>query len=175
MASEFYQTNVKTQAVMDDPESLMTIYAHVASGGSLLDLCETWGVRFGHIIAWIRSDKERSQAYDAALADRGEWATEVVLREFKRLGTSNLKRLFDEEGQLLPIQDWPDEVASFVAGVDVSVDKSGDTVKKIKLWSKEKALEMYGKKLQFFVQKHEHSGTLTLEDLIEDSREDEGD
>lgn len=79
-----------------------------------------------------------------------------ALREAARLAYSDVRQIFDEGGRLLPVQDWPDELAAAVAGIEVlkrnvtSGDDKTDDVLKVKVWDKPKALEMLFKHLDLF-------------------------
>ena len=140
---------------------------YVANGHSLIELCETYKLSFGSVIAWIRKDKDRSTMYSKCIDDRNEWAKERILLELRRIGLSDLKKMHNKNGEILPVQDWPDEISSIVKGIDYNDD---GTVRKITIWNKEKCLELLGKTIQMFIDRVEHSGALTLEDLIADSR-----
>ena len=65
-----------------------------------------------------------------------------VLRESGRVAFSDIRDLFDAKGNLLPIKDWPEDIARAVAGVEVvkrnvySDDGKVDDVIKLKLWDK---------------------------------------
>lgn len=54
----------------------------------------------------------------------------------------------------------------------VSQQASDDTGSKMRHSSKNKALEMLGKTVGMFAEKHEHSGSLNLEQLVAGSRKD---
>lgn len=173
----------RTKDLLNDEERTMdTICSHISSGGSLIDLCETWDVRFGDITTWIRKEKSRRTRYDGALNDRTEWVRESVLLELKRIGTSDIRKLYDEDGNIKPVHEWPSDVAHFVSSIEQVEEFEGSGrdreqvgwVKKVKLWNKEKGLELLGKNLSMFVDRLDHSGTITLEDLVNQSREDDG-
>lgn len=78
-----------------------------------------------------------------------------VLTELARLGFSDVRQLFNDEGALKPINELTDDVAACVSSVEVEelFDGGGkDKVqigftKKIKLWDKKGSLEMLGKHL----------------------------
>jgi phage terminase small subunit len=65
-----------------------------------------------------------------------------VLEELRRLALSDIRALFDEHGNLRPLQQLTPEQASSIASVEVVIKnaKAGDgvtdTVHKIKLWDK---------------------------------------
>jgi len=74
-----------------------------------------------------------------------------TLEEMRRLGFSNVKRLFDEQGDLRPIHTLSDEDAACIAGLEVVMknatagDGKIDRVLKVKIWDKRATLEMLGK------------------------------
>ena len=82
-----------------------------------------------------------------------------VLREVARIAFSDLRGMFDEEGNLRPIRDLTDDQAAALASVEVVRAKAGDGaqewVHKIKVWDKPKALELLMKKFGMLAE-HEH-------------------
>ena len=69
---------------------------------------------------------------------------------------ANVAVLYDETGALLPMRDWPPDVARSVAGVKstkknlVAGDGIQEDVVEVKLWDKLKALELIGTYLKMF-------------------------
>ena len=69
------------------------------------------------------------------------------MRETARLAYSDIRQLFDDNGRLLPVKQWPEDIARAVAGVEVvkrnvySDDGQTDDVIKVKLWDKGARLE----------------------------------
>jgi len=163
----------------DEDQTLETICLHVASGGSLIDLCETWDVRYSDMVVWIQKEKPRNERYTDSLNARNEWAKESILLELRRIGLADIRKLYDDKGELLPVAQWPVEVAKFVSSIEVNELFQGSGkekehvgfVKKIKLWNKEKALELLGKNISMFNEHHTISGKLSLEDIINESRD----
>ena len=105
---------------------------------------------------------------------------EDVLRGISRLANSDLRKFYDQEGNLRPIHTLPDDVAAAIAGIEIvtktipgSDPVEVEHVVKIKLWDKTRALEMAGKYKKLFTEKVEHSGKVTLEELVAGSRETE--
>lgn len=72
-----------------------------------------------------------------------------ILEELARLGLSDLRGCFDEEGRLLPVHEMDDATAAAVASVEVVERRNAagevEFLKKIKLWDKTKALETLAK------------------------------
>jgi phage terminase small subunit len=91
-----------------------------------------------------------------------------VLREICRIAYADTSKLFGENGELLPIKDWPADLRRSVAAVDVvkrnvtSGDGLLDEVLKVKLHDKIKALEMLAKHLQMFEERIKHSGGIEI-------------
>lgn len=163
----------RLKAILEDqPDQAMeTICVHISAGGSLITLCETWGVSYWRVIRWIRTDTARAAQYSDALLDRDEWAKERILDELRCIATADLSQAYHEDGRLKLPKDWPEPVKRWMAGLETREEIQEDGTKtadvlKIKQWDKMKALELYGKKLGLFVEKHEHTGNLTLEQLI---------
>jgi hypothetical protein len=79
--------------------TLDVILAHVRNGGSLIELCDIWQVRYSDVIAWVRADKPRGELYDLACRDRSEWTDEMVLSEIRlRSARFDPRKLYDEHG-----------------------------------------------------------------------------
>ncbi|WP_305096465.1 terminase small subunit [Croceibacterium aestuarii] len=115
-------------------------------------------------------------------ANKAEIDIARVLKELARLGTSDIRKLFDESGSLLAITDLDDETAAAVASVEVVTrtlpGESDDEldpqphggalarrrnakveyVHKLKFWDKNSALEKIAKHLGMFIDRHEHTG-----------------
>jgi phage terminase small subunit len=111
-----------------------------------------------------------AQKYLQKLLDERSKRTQVtadrVITEAARIGFSDLRRLFGENGELLPVNAWPDDVAASVASVEIDelFEGYGENrvqvghTKKIKLWDKPRALELLGKHLKIWVERMEHTG-----------------
>lgn len=69
------------------------------------------------------------------------------LREAARIAFSDVRELFDATGNLMPIKQWPEDIARAVAGLEVvkknltTGDGKVDDVYKVKLWDKGRTLE----------------------------------
>lgn len=94
-----------------------------------------------------------------ARATKLDITAERVLQEVARIGFSDIRKLFNEAGQLRAIHDLDDDTAAVVASIEVS-DRAvpggeGETerVTKIKAWDKGGALGQLGKHLGLFSDK----------------------
>jgi phage terminase small subunit len=99
------------------------------------------------------------------VADKAGITALGVLQEFKRVAMADFRELFDENGQLRPIKDLPDDLAASLASIEVErrVDGHGEEaevyhVHKVKRWDKLRALESLAKHLGLLVDKTEISG-----------------
>lgn len=100
--------------------------------------------------------------------------TELVLRELKAIATADPDELFDAKGALKPIKDIPPALRKNIKEITINELFEGQGkdrehvgyTKTIKLWSKDKALENLGRYLKMFVERHEHTGKLSLEQLV---------
>ncbi len=159
--------------ILNDITAMDTVCGHVANGGSVVTLCGVWNVRYSDVMRWIREDKDRSERYDNALEDRKDWSKELILRELRRIASSDMRKIFAKDGSLLPVDQWPEDMARAVQSVEVDelfegVGREREQVgvtKKIKFWDKIKALELAGKNLAIFTDKIEH-GASTLDAII---------
>ena len=104
-----------------------------------------------HVMAAVQEQVTAREARTMVTQDR-------VLLEIARLAFSDPRKAFDANGDLLPIKQWPDDVAAAISSVEVDVvtDRDGKaigSVKKVKFWDKGKQLELAGRHLQMFTDK----------------------
>lgn len=114
---------------------------------------------------------------------RTQITSDTVLRELLRIATVDIGEAFDEAGWLKRLSDIPEDVRRAIAGIEVQEIFQGDgdekhiigIARKVKLSDKIRALELLGKYLKLFTDKVEHSGKVSLEQLVAASHEeDEG-
>lgn len=160
--------------VFTDPDLMNKVVNHITMGGSLIDLADALQVRYSDLIKHIRNNTEYSAAYDKALADRNEWAKEKILKEIRELAFFDIRKILGTDGSVLPVNEWPDEIARAVLGVEISEIHGGreegglviGSLKRIKMIDKLKALEMAAKNLSLLTDKHEIKTQITLDQLI---------
>ncbi len=117
----------------------------------------------------------RVQELKEERAKRLEIQSDNVLRELAHLGHSDIRGLIDESGCVIPVHEWPEELARAVSSIKVREEFEdgfrlcGDCAKntprtfvgftkEVKFWDKPKSLELMGKHKKLFTEKHEHSG-----------------
>ncbi len=81
-----------------------------------------------------------------------------VLRELLKLATVDIQDIYDEDGNLLPLNEMPENARKAISSIEVveEFDHPGQGrkrigfTKKVKLWDKTKALEKLGQHLKMF-------------------------
>jgi phage terminase small subunit len=98
------------------------------------------------------------QAQFKKTADKLEITKERVMQEMANIAFSDVRKLFDDNCKLENIKDLPDEVAAALSSVEIDeLFAYGDggkvqigVTKKVKLWDKVKALEMFAKHFKIY-------------------------
>ncbi|WKJ88770.1 terminase small subunit [Methylomonas montana] len=93
-------------------------------------------------ISRLRSDRE----------ERTQVTADRVLREVGRIALVDPRKAFDKNNALLPVQDWPDEIAAAISSIKILEvkDSEGNIIgetKEIKFWDKAAALTLAARHL----------------------------
>jgi hypothetical protein len=147
--------------------TLDVVLSHVRNGGSLIELCDTWQVRYSDVIGWIREDRTkdgRSELYEQAMRDRSEWTDEMVLSEIRLRCRLDPRRLYNTDGTRKKVHELDADVARMIE--EVKADGS------IKFFGKKEALELAGKNRKLYTDKTEHEVGGQLADILSKSYED---
>lgn len=123
--------------------------------------------------------QERIRSLMAERAKRVEINADQVLRELARIGFSDIRALFKDDGAMKDPKDWPKSLARAIASIEVDeILVEGRLVgytKKVKFWPKVQALELIGRHISLFPNKHVLEAGKSLEALVAESRKkDEG-
>lgn len=161
----------RTTRLLTEPNLIDVICTFVAQGGSLINLCQMWAVKYADVITHIRAYPELSRQYDQALRDREEWIFESILQEIRMIASSDIKELYGESGSLKAPHEWPEHIRRAVQAVETKEmvgddGKVGGQVNRVKLWDKLKAVEMILKTMGKLTERHHHEGDIRLEDVI---------
>lgn len=99
----------------------------------------------------------RTKEIQAEYIEANELSPEKVLREWSKIGFADLREVIDEDGKLLPVKSWPDNVAGAVQAIKVrqefigsGEDREAVELIEVKLWPKTAALEALSKNLGLF-------------------------
>lgn len=95
---------------------------------------------------------------------------ETILKELSLLAHTDIVNLYDKNGNLRPIHEIPEETRRAIAGIETIIDKDGNTVKKVKLWDKPRALELLGKYKKLFTDRVEHNFAEGLAERLIEAR-----
>lgn len=111
--------------------------------------------------------------------------TDFVLKELIKLATFDIQDIYDEDGNIKPVQDLPETVRKAIATIEVEELYAGRGLArknvgrnvKIKFWDKSKALENLGRYLKMFGDvnidnsKHYHLTVEKKEEILANTRE----
>ena len=116
-----------------------------------------------------------------ARSKRTQISADNVIAELGRIAFSDIRKLFDSEGRLLPMHMLPHEVAASVSSVEVVTTRipGSDPVEvqytvRIKLWSKVESLELLGKHMKLFTDRMEIDVSDNLAARMKEARERTG-
>lgn len=108
--------------------------------------------------------QDRVVELQVAAGERVEITQARVLAELGRIGFSDIRKLFTENGSLRRVEDLDDEAAACLSSIEVVTKRvpggedEVEHVAKLKLWDKRAALVDIGKHLGMFTEKVEHTG-----------------
>jgi len=111
---------------------------------------------------------EAVQAGTAKQLQKLELTAEMVKARLATLAFQDVRKLFDEQGNLKPLHTLDDQAAAMVAGLEVvkknvaAGDGVVDTVHKVKIVDPVKPLEMLAKHFGVLIERVEHEGELVL-------------
>lgn len=111
--------------------------------------------------------QEKLQLRRAQHVEKLRINAENVLREYARIAFFDVKNLFDDDGNPLPLTELDDNTSAAIAGVDVQKlgkDEGFAQIVKYKLADKLRALDALAKRLNLFdeTQKHVIEGNINI-------------
>jgi len=142
----------------------------LAKGKTADDAYEAAGFKRSRSAASRLSTNVNIKSRVAELVGKSAAAAEItvarVLQEIGRLGFADLRRAFDENGNLKRPEEWDDDFAASVASIEVVTRNLGEGevehVHKIKTWDKNSALEKLAKHLNMFIERQEITGRVEI-------------
>ncbi len=93
-----------------------------------------------------------------------------ILRSLACIANGDIRRMFTPEGDLIDMVKLDDDVAMAIQSVDVvegRVDGEVAYTRKIKMYDRQRALELLGKHANLFIEKVEHSGQIDTKWIVE--------
>ena len=109
------------------------------------------------------------QAGTAKQLEKAELTAEMVKARLRLLAFQDIRKLFDDDGNLKPIHELDDDAAAMVAGFEVIKKNAAagdgiiDTVHKVKAVDAVKPLEMLAKHFGLLIERVEHSGGIVIQ------------
>lgn len=98
------------------------------------------------------------------LKQKTEITIERVLEEYKRLAFIDPTKIWDKKGNIKSIHEMDEDTRRAIAGIEIStINNTLETIKKIKLWDKTKALDSLSRHLGMFIDRKEITGSLGLQ------------
>ena len=108
-------------------------------------------------------------------SERTQITQDNVLNELAKLGFSDIRKVFDDDGRLLPVHMLPDDIAPAVSSVKVTTSRVPGTdpvevefTTEVKFWDKPKAIDLAGKHLMLWKEVGSKENPLTVESLSDD-------
>lgn len=128
---------------------------------------------------------DRISALQVDRSRRTGITSDVILGELLRLARTDVSQAFDADGNMLPINQMPEDVRRSISSIEVNeehhrsalgTDGESDrrkitNVKKLRFWDKKGALELLGKHLRLFVDKIEVAEAGNLAEKLAAARE----
>lgn len=125
-------------------------------------------LRKPQIAAAIQAEMDKRSA-------RTEMTQDAVLLELRKLASSDIRKVFDDQGRLLPVHMLPDDIAPAVSSVKVTTSRVPGTdpvevefTTEVKFWDKPKAIDLAGKHLMLWKEVGSKENPLTVESLSDD-------
>ncbi len=110
--------------------------------------------------------RARIKELQAEVAEKLLVSEESVLKEYARIGFSDVRQLFDEDGKLKPVHDLDNDTAAAISAVKVVSKNAGpgevEYVHEYKMWAKTAALDSLGKNIGFFAKDNKQRQPLTV-------------
>lgn len=153
----------RTERLLKTAKTMEVILDHIRNGGSLINLCETWDVRYSDIISWVRADKQREVAYEKAFEDRSEWTDEMLLGELRAAARFDIRKLYYPKGHEFagtrkPIYELDSETARMIQ----EIGEKG----KVKVVDRLRSIETLARNRKLLTDKSEVDIGGKLEDIL---------
>ena len=75
------------------------------------------------------------------VTEKAKLSVERTIEEALKIGYSDIRDVFNRDGSLKNVVDWPDSIAGAVAAIETVRGSEGEVTTKVKFWDKNSALE----------------------------------
>lgn len=157
------------RALSQEPTFLEDMCSFVSEGKTLAQFTKSYDIKYMDVWNWLDEVPSRRSRYNEALEVQGHVHRDVVTGGLVGAATADIAEFFDGEGSPLPVSDIPPEARANIQGIEVTVSDKGAVTTKYRLADKTRNRELLGKKHGMFVDKVEHGGNLTLEQMVSSS------
>lgn len=142
---------------------IYTLCAHVSMGGSPVDFAAAHKIRYCDLIDWLFSDTDRQKKYDNAMVSRNEWFIQRIVLELHNLVVADIRDAFSPDGTAKKLSDLSPQLAACISSITVD-DNGNHRIRFRTIVDKIKSLELLGKSLSMFVDRHDLrvSGSVTV-------------
>lgn len=135
--------------------------------------------RSGYLLLKRPAIKKAIQAAFKKITDKCEVTAERVIEELGRIAFSDLRSLYRADGSLRPASEWQDDNARAVASIDTEEIFEGTgqdrknigNLRKLKLWSKNHALETLARHFKLLTDKVEVTDVTDYAKILRERRE----
>lgn len=160
---------VLAQQAKEEPD-IDEICDFISNGSTLAKYCAINSLHYGRTRHWIKANDYRKTKLDDSVALRDEWATEHMCSMVLDIARFDHSRIVDQEGQILPIDQWPPEARAAVANLEVV---PGTNMIKVKFIDRLKAVELVAKLRGMFVTNVNVTTEKSLAELVTASMKEE--
>ena len=158
----------RTQKLIEAPDTLNVIVMRISSGETLVDVTRSWDVPYSKIAAWLEVDDSRREQYQKAVQTREQNHKDRIVTELVTMLGADITGAFDQNGNLLPINQIPDSVRRCIAGIEFT---DAGVAHRIRFHDKLKGIEILARSLRMLTDRTELSLTKpTLADLLSDAK-----
>lgn len=148
-------------------------FRHIEHGGTVHSFVTENNLIGRAIIKDIRADKNLSNRYALAKQVRSEAVKDKLLSAVLNIVEFDPGCLVNESGGPMPLKAISRENRKCIEGLKINEisgpDGIGTVTRDFKFSNRLKAIELLGREFGMFIKRVEHSGQLTLEDLVQAS------
>jgi len=158
-------------ALVAEPEFLDDLCDRISDGDTLSDITREMCVKFRWMYAWLNDPEfpDRKTKFNEAENARDAMSREDIVGQIHRLANVDVRQLYDDSGNLLPVHKLPDAIAKGISSIDMTENERGEVTKKIRFVDRGQMLSLGGRRQRMFVDKVEMTGQMSLEQAVMES------